>query len=438
MDQYFVWHKKAKEYFRLPQNWSVLSNAVLPSAQAGQPVYDLVSQALAQPIGSPPLAQLVKPGAKVVLIVDDLTRPTPHRDMVRCLIDHLNQIGVADDQIDLLFALGTHRPLTDDEVRDALGQDLVGRIRYSNHDAWAGDLVRVGVLPHGGELKVNPLVVAADLRIAIGSILPHPMNGFGGGAKTVMPGVSNFEAIRDHHLATLIAPGTALGNMIGNPFREEICQAARLAGLDFIVNAVYNSQEQVKGVVCGHFEKAHQRGVELSLKEYAVEINQDAEVSIVSAFPFEEGPQLMKPLLPGIMVTKKGGTVILYAGTITGGQLPDPFLSAFDYTFSQIEGRDPAQTAVEYLNQRKLMVPAAPMDFNCAIYLTLFYLSRVRIILTSPDATADQAARLKFDYAADIDQALKMAAADFPRAKVNILPSGGLIVPLVKEALTLA
>ena len=370
----------------------------------------------------------------MAIIVDDRTRPTPRREMVEVLLSHLNGLGVEDSRIDLVFSLGTHRPLDEEEVVQVLGPEITARVRVHHHDAWAEDLVPVGRLEHGGELKINRLVAQADLKIALGSILPHPMNGFGGGAKALMPGVANYDFIRDHHLATLIAPGTALGNTSGNPFRAEINQAAEMAGLDLILNAVYDSQERVKEVVCGHFEKAHLKGIELSLAGYALPLNQEADISLVSTFPYDEGPQLIKPLLPGTMITKPGGVVVLFASKIVGGRIPGPMLGAFDHTYAQLTG-DPGRMAVDYLLQGKLVVPQAPMDFNCAIYLALLYQSRVRVILVSPDADEQQAGRLGFGYAPELEPLLFELARDRPRAKVNILPSGGLIVPQVEKDL---
>lgn len=434
MNKYFLWGKDGKHFFKIPDRWQVLDNVILETERIEKTIYEMVDESLNNPVGSPPLSDLIKPKDKVLIIVDDRTRPTPRKEIVSCLLDYLDKTGVRDEQIDILFALGTHRALEDEEVREVLGEDIASRFRVSSHDAWAEDLVTAGTLPHGGELKISPLAANADFRISVGSILPHPMNGFGGGAKALMPGISNYEAIRDHHLATLIARGTALGNLKGNPFRDEICTAAGIAKLNFIVNAIYNSQEVVKGIVSGHFEKAHEYGAELSLKEYAVKVNQDADVSIVSTFPYDEGPQLIKPLLPGTMITKKGGTVILFAAHIVGGKIPDAMLGAFDHTYGQLTG-DSARMAVDYLKQGKLVVPKAPMDFNCAIYLTLLFLSRVKVILVSKDANREQAARLGFEYAATLEEAVGMLAREIPEAGINILPSGGLIIPLVENDL---
>jgi nickel-dependent lactate racemase len=260
------------------------------------------------------------------------------------------------------------------------------------------------------------------------------MAGFGGGPKAVMPGVSDFEFIRRYHLSTFL-PRLRLGETSGNPNYDGICEAARLARLDFIVNAVYSTQHEVMGIVAGDFEKAHKAGVQMSLEQYAVKVEPSADVTIISAFPYDESKQVLKSLVPAAIVTKKGGTIILVASASNDGQLPDPLFNAYEEVWAQVNG-DPAKTAVEYIKQGRLIVQGGPMELNVAVYLNLLMLGRVRVILVSPDLMTRQATRLGFQYASTIEQAIEMVATKMPEATVNVLPLGGVIVPLVKDELT--
>jgi nickel-dependent lactate racemase len=246
-----------------------------------------------------------------------------------------------------------------------------------------------------------------------------------------MPGVANYEAIREHHIAHMIAPGSFLGSLQNNPFFEETCEVARKAKLNFIVNAIYNSKEEVKAIVSGHFEEAHRYGANLSLREFAVKVDQSADVSIASVFPYEEGPQIMKPLGPATMVTKKGGTVILTA-SVRGKKLPEILLQSFDTAFDLAKG-DPKRLVLDYLRHDKLIIPDAPMDFSCALDITLLYLSRVKVVMVSKDIDKDQAGRLGFGHASSLEEAIQKVSKEVPRGDVNILPAGGLIIPLMKE-----
>ena len=431
MDQYFLWEKGQKRYFQLPSTWRVLNNFAIETEKAEKTVYDMVEESLAHPIGTSPLKEMIKPSDKVVIIVDDFARPTPKKDILTCLIHHLSKLGVRHSQIDILFGLGTHRPLSKAEAEEVLGKEFFGKIRYSNHDCWSERLIAIGKLKKGGEVKINPLLIEADFRIGIGSILPHPFCGFGGGPKIIMPGVANYEAIREHHIAYLIAPGSSFGNLQDNHFFEEICEVARKAKLDFIINTVYNSKEEVRAIVTGHFEKAHRFGVDLSLKEFAVKVDKSADVSIASAFPYDEGPQVLKPLGPATMVTKQGGTVILTA-SVRGGKLPNILFQSFDTAFDLAKG-DPKRLVIDYLRDGKLILPNAPMDFNGALDITLLYLSRVRVVMVSKDIDKNQAGRLGFGHANSLKEAIQKVSKAVPRGDVNILPAGGLIIPVMKE-----
>jgi len=424
MDEYFLLQKDKKTYFELPKSWQVLTNVVPESGRVGKPIYQMVSESIADPIGTLPLGKLVKATDRVVIIVDDFARPTPKREILSPLIDHLEKFGVKDNQVDILFGTGTHRPLSEHEVERAMGKELLRRIRYTIHDCRSTKLVSIGRLKKGGEIKVNPLLGEADVRIAIGSILPHPMNGFGGGGKAILPGVCGYETIRDHHVSYSFAKGAFIGNTKKNPFYEEICDAARLARLDFIINAVYNFRGEVKEIVSGHFKEAHQFGMDISSKEFSVMIDQDADVSIVSAFPLEdEGPQVLKALGMATIATKKGGTVILVTG-VRGG-FPEAFLRTFDIAYQLSKG-DSKRLVLKYLREGKFIIENAPIDFNAALDYTLLYRCLVNVIIVSKDVSVEEAARLGFRHADSLDQAIQAVHENVPQANVNIFPAGGL------------
>jgi nickel-dependent lactate racemase len=431
MDQYFLLRKDKKQYFELPESWQVLTNVVPDSGKVGKRINQMVSDSIAHPIGTLPLGQLMKANDRVVIIVDDFARPTPKREILTCLIDHLEKFGLKDNQIDILFGTGTHRPLSEHEVELAMGKERLRKIRYTIHDCHSTKLVPIGRLKTGGEIKVHPLIEEADFRMAIGSILPHPMNGFGGGGKAILPGVCGYETIRDHHVSYSFAQGAFIGNTKKNPFYEEICDAARLAKLDFIINAVYNFRGEVKEIVSGHFKEAHQFGIDLSSKESSVNIDQDADVSIVSAFPLDdEGPQVLKALGMATLATKKGGTVILVAG-VRGG-FPEAFLQTFDRAYQLSKG-DSKRLVLDYLREGKFIIENAPIDFNAALDYTLLYRCLVNVIIVSKDVSVDEAARLGFKHADSLDQAIKTVHENVPQAKVNIFPAGGLTNLVLKK-----
>lgn len=430
MDKYFLLEKEKKIAFQLPKTWQVLTNVVPHSKTITKPLSRMVAESIANPIGAPPLEKSVKPGEKVLLIVDDFARPTPKLEILTALISHLERFGVKDNQIDLLFGTGTHRPLSEHEIEAAMGKDLRRRIRTTIHDCHSTKLIPVGRLRTGAEIKYNPLLLEADFRIGIGSILPHPINGFGGGGKVVFPGAANYEAIREHHIAYSVAKGSLTGNIIDNPFYEGIYEAAQLANLNFIVNAIYNSRGEVKQIVSGHFREAHRAGIAVSSEELSVVIDQDADVSIVSAFPLEEGPQVFKPVGMATLITKKGGTIIL-AANIRGG-IPEGFVNTFDTAHQAAKG-DPKGYVLGHLNTGRLIIENGAIDFNLAVYFALLYSNLLNIVIVSKDLSKDLAKRLGFAHSDSLDKAIETVYEKVPRAKVHIFPAGGLISPVLRK-----
>jgi len=430
MRKYSLVTNTGKVFFRIPKGWQVLKNAELAPEPVTKTIDDMVSEAIDRPVGTRPLRDIIRSDSKIVIVVDDIARPTPKKALLTFLISRLREWGVSKDRVDILLATGTHRPMTTDEIRGTFGQDLVREVRFTNHDCRSPELISVGMLKSAGEVKINPLVVQADVRIGIGSLVPHPFNGFGGGAKIIFPGVANYEAIRNHHCALMIAAGASLAQVEHNPFLEEICQAGRLAKLDFVINALYNANEEVKEVIAGDFGEVHAAGARMTLSELGVRFERPADVTITSAFPYSEGPQLMKPLGPATTVTREGGVVILYAASIEGGRFAEPFLGAFDIAFAKSQG-NPKQLVQDSCRLGIPIIEGAAMDFNGALNITLLYLSKVRVILVSQDANAEQAKRLGFGYEMRLEDAILTVSKNVPNATVNILPSGGLVIPVI-------
>ncbi len=433
MEKYFLNGHKAKAYFQLPKDWEVVKHAVLKPEKTSASISRLVSDSIANPIGTEPLGRLAKDKKRIVIIVDDGARTTPKKAILAPLVEYLREQGVQNSQITVLIGTGTHHPVPDAEIGHLYGDALCRDVRVVNHDSRAADLVSVGTLKHAGDLKINALAAGADLLIAVGSVLPHPFAGFGGGAKLVLPGIASYECVRDHHVALMIAHGVFAGSGENNPFLKEVREAGRLAKLAFIVNAVYDSDDDVKAIVSGDLEEAHKAGIEMCRKEMGVRFDRPADVTLMSAFPYNEGPQILKPLYASNAVTKNGGVVILYADYIKGG-FAEPLLGAFDTAFAKAGG-NARQLVKDNTRDNKPLIPGLAMDFNSALNMTLLYADRTKMFLVSGDADKAQAARLGFEYAASVQDAIDTVAKRLPRATVNILPSGGVVLPVVPEGM---
>ena len=432
MPDYYLVTNSGKTFFGIPKAWNVIKNAELITEPVTKGIEEMVNEAIDHPLGTRPLRDRIKPESKIVIIVDDVARPTPKKEFLTILMTRLRKWGVSTEQVDILIATGTHRPMTTEEIEAVYGVDLTSAVRFTNHDCRSPELVSIGRVKAAGEVKINPLLIQADVRIGVGSLIPHPFNGFGGGAKIVFPGVANYEAIRNHHCALMFAEGAELAQTENNPFLQEMCQIGRLAKLDFVVNAIYNANEEVKAVIAGDFEKVHEVGARMTLSELAVRFDQCADVTITSAFPYSEGPQTLKPLGPATTVTREGGVVILYVRTIKGGGYAEPFLNAFDIAYAKAQG-NPRLLVQNSCELGLPIVDGAPMDFNGALNITLIYLNKIKVILVSRDSSAKQARRIGFEYVNRLEDAIQMVSKDIPNAMVNILPVGGLVIPVLKQ-----
>ncbi|WP_137285251.1 lactate racemase domain-containing protein [Halorussus salinisoli] len=199
---------------------------------------EAAERAMADPHG-PPLRERVGANDEVAVVVTDVTRATPDNVLVEALFSDLRAAGIDREQVSIVVGLGLHRPMTDDELRTALGEyaDLA-----ENHDAEATEVVGEVEGP-GGEsvpVELGPTVADADAVVSTGMVEPHQYAGFSGGAKTVAIGAGGESLIRyTHGPAMLARDGVRLGRVEGNPFRETLDEAGDLIGVDFCLNVTH-------------------------------------------------------------------------------------------------------------------------------------------------------------------------------------------------------
>lgn len=279
------------------------------------PVSDIkaeIRRALASPIDSPSLQELVRGKKNVVFVADDNTRLTPTDQLIPILLDECNAAGVVDEQITLIIALGTHRFMTDDEIMEKFGEETVRRIRIKNHPYKdETQLVDLGFTDNGGRILINKDVYEADFKIGIGSIVPHHIPGYAGGAKIVQPGVSGEDTTAYTHLLSVRAPRSYLG-VLENPVRAELDLMARKVGLNTILNTVLNRHGQVVEAFFGDVEKAFRVGVQRASQVYEVAIPEEADIVVSSSHPCDlEFWQAHKTLYPSDLAVKANGIIII-------------------------------------------------------------------------------------------------------------------------------
>jgi len=303
------------------------SRIVAPRHQRGLPnEASAIREALRHPIGSPPLALLVRPGDKVVISHTDITRATPNSRILPVLLDELQSVGIASSDITLLNAIGTHRRQTGGELRQMLGGRVVDHYRCVQHDG--GDdagLVSLGRTSFGHPVRVNRLFVESDVRILTGFIEPHFFAGFSGGPKGVMPALAGNESVYTNHGYSMLAhPRATWGTTEGNPVWEEMREVALLAKPTFLLNVTLNGQHQITGVFVGDLVEAHRLGCEFCRKSVMVPVESPFDIVITtnSGYPLDQNLyQSTKGISGANQIVRKGGTILIAAFCEDG--LPD-------------------------------------------------------------------------------------------------------------------
>ncbi len=270
--------------FDLPPGWRgtvIESNTVPPIGD----VAVAVAEAVKNPINSLPLREMASPGDTVCIVFTDITRASPDYLLVPPVLAELEAAGVHDDDITLLCGVGLHRPSTPEEKVEKLGQQVVNRYRVVDHEPLNPDaLVDLGTTESGIPLSVNKLAFEADLLVATGIVEPHQYAGYSGGRKTLAVGAAGEAMIAYTHGPHMLDhPGTRLGRIEGNPFHEAITEAARRAGLRFIVNAVQDDERQVVYVRAGEPEATFAELVAFARTLYEVPVPRQYDVAVAGA-----------------------------------------------------------------------------------------------------------------------------------------------------------
>lgn len=279
-------------------------------------------------IGSAPLREMVSAGDEVTVVISDITRAYMHPERIcPLLLDYLHDVcGVADEHIVFLVAVGTHRAQTAEEFVRLTSAYVANRVKIVNHDC-DGETVRVGVTSRGTEVDVNPLVVGRKV-ILLGGTVHHFFAGYGGGRKSILPGVSSRKTIMQNHahaldpLAAQPNPRCGLGVTMLNPVHEDMAEAAALVGPVFGINMIVDGQGRHLALPSGHWMAAWQESCTLVDRFNGVEIPAQADAVVVCAGGYPKDINLYqscKSLINGFQAVKPGGRLIFISQCSEGG-----------------------------------------------------------------------------------------------------------------------
>jgi len=286
------------------------------SPRPSRAVLDLdaaIEAALDTPVAQSPLEAWVKPGDWVVIVSDDATRLTPVHRMLPGLLRRLNAAGVPNANIACIMALGTHRYMTEAELRAKVGDAVFGQIRVFNHE-WRNPqaLVDLGTSSRGTPLLVNRAVVEADVVIGLGAIVPHHIPGFSGSSKIIQPGVCGDRTTAETHLLSCESGGDSYLGIEDNPVRRDMDDMADRVGLRTIFNAVLNDAGEVVDLFYGAMRPTFKAGVKLAREIYGVEYRKTPDIVLANSHPCDlDFWQSHKSLYPAQRMVKPGGTIIV-------------------------------------------------------------------------------------------------------------------------------
>lgn len=319
---------------------SISTQELLPNQlEIGLMGTEEVVRALKEPIHSKRLKDLVHTGQKVAIVTSDITRPMPSYTVLPPVLQELNDGGIPDEDITIVFALGSHRAHTEEEKKKLVGEGVYNRVRCIDSK---GEFTHMGTTSRGTPVDIFKPVADADVRICLGNIEFHYFAGYSGGSKAIMPGVSTRDAIQSNH-KRMIEDEARSGQIQGNPIREDIDEVCeRFVPIDFIVNVVLDEKKKIRRCVAGHFIEAHREGCRFLDQLYKIQIPAKADIVVVSAGGYPKDLNLyqaQKALDNAKHAVKDGGCIfwIASAGEGLGEKVFEQWMTGHEKAGDMIE-----------------------------------------------------------------------------------------------------
>jgi len=318
-----IWYETKELELPLPDSWQVeVYNMAGYNRPAMKP--DEIKASISNPIGIPPIRELAKGKKEVVIITDDTTRGTKVAEIVPFVLEELAEAGIPDSRIRFIIGFGMHGALDRLDFVKKLGEEVVARFPVYNHNPFANCTYVGTTSTFKTKVYVNEEVMGCDLKIAISSVVPHSMSGFGGGGKIILPGVVSFETIDyNHQMAGKTAmehrgnPITGTGIFDNNPARVDIDEAATLAGLDVSINCIVNTWGETVSVYAGALEPTYAAAVKEAKTHYLTPKVESKDIVIANAFTDAKLPEKGLPIAYPAVSTE-GGDIVLIANSPEG------------------------------------------------------------------------------------------------------------------------
>ncbi len=314
-----AWYGDEDLQLEFPDSWQIEKFEIVNS----KPINDTekIKKSLNNPINSKPLGEISRNKETAVIVIDDISRPTKAERILKNILEILNQSGIKDENITLIFAIGAHRPMNRIDFIKKVGSEIVERLNIENHHPYE-NLINLGESSLGTPILLNKTYYEADIKIALSSVLPHPLAGFGGGAKIILPGICGIETLEANHKAGV--RGIGIGWGIISDLRNDIEDVCKKAGLDFSINVVPTMKRNTAGIFAGHYIDSHRKATQFARKIYATKVPQHvkSDICFLNLYPEDtELTQATKALSIVLSTTKlvrRGGAVVFLTASTEG------------------------------------------------------------------------------------------------------------------------
>jgi nickel-dependent lactate racemase len=386
-----------------------------------------LDEALCNPIGTRPLAELAKGKKDACILICDITRPVPNKLILPPVLRTLEASGIPRDKILILNATGLHRPNEGAEMIEMVGDEIASKYRIENHHGKSRDEhTYLGTTPNGVPAWIDTRYVKADLKITTGLIEPHLMAGYSGGRKVICPGIAALETVRVWHGPRFLEhPKADCGIVAGNPVHEENTRIAQMAGCDFIVNVCIDGKRQVTWLGAGDMIQAWQRGVEFCENVVKAGVREPLDVVVTSCagYPLDTTwYQAVKGLTGALPIVKKGGTIVMAASLTEGLGGPEfqKLLATSNYIQRFLPGgrRGTAADACE-MDEWQLVMMAKVLD-------------RCKVKIVSHGLPPETLKKCLVEPAPTVEQAVAASLAEYgPGARLAVIPKGPYVLPYV-------
>jgi len=386
--------------------------------------HELVLHALRNPIGAKPLREMVKSNDKVVIVISDITRPTPNHKLVPWILEELTHVPL--ENVTIINGLGTHRDQTRQELVEMLGEKVVDSVQIINHHCHEkSELTHLGTSSFGCEVYLNKEYVEADFRIVTGFIEPHFFAGFSGGPKGIMPGIAGIETILTFHNARMIGdPMATWGILDKNPLQEMTREVNNFCKPDFLLNVALNGKKEITNVFAGELTAAHAVGCAY-VKEHAMikcDERYDVVITTNAGYPLDQNLyQAVKGMDAARMIVKQGGTIICAAECSEGMPEHGNFVKI-------LEMRNSPKELLEMINEPSFQM----FDQWEAQRLAMIQEWANVYLYSSLPKESNRIANLT--PTSDIEQTLKELTGKYgDDMSIAVLPLGPLTIPYVEE-----